>query len=91
MPRPTMRRLAATVLVSAVLTGGLAAGAGTAAAVPVVEPSAGSVAVVESPDLATAMFWATVSVFRATLYPFLVLGEATGSYRPCNHPYGCNM
>ncbi|MCZ4557283.1 hypothetical protein O4215_17080 [Rhodococcus maanshanensis] len=44
MPRPTMRRLAATVLVSAALTGGLAAGAGTAAAVPVDQLPGGSLA-----------------------------------------------
>ncbi|WP_269321346.1 hypothetical protein [Rhodococcus sp. UNC363MFTsu5.1] len=35
MPRPTMRRLAVTVLVSAALTGGLAAGAAAATATPV--------------------------------------------------------
>jgi hypothetical protein len=34
MSRSAMRRLAATVLVSAALTGGLAAGVGTALAVP---------------------------------------------------------
>jgi hypothetical protein len=40
-----MRRLAATVLVSAALAGGLAAGAGTAAAIPVDSlPPAGSIA-----------------------------------------------
>ncbi|MFG1784873.1 hypothetical protein ACGFIU_20750 [Rhodococcus oryzae] len=45
MPRPTMRCLAATVLASAVLTGGLAAGAGTASAVGSLVDGSGSVGV----------------------------------------------
>ncbi|SDE35411.1 hypothetical protein [Rhodococcus tukisamuensis] len=56
MPRPTMRRLAATVLVSAALTGGLAAGAGTASAAPVESlPPTGSVATLPS-DIGAAIF-----------------------------------
>ncbi|MFI6429645.1 hypothetical protein [Rhodococcus oryzae] len=45
MPRPTMRRLAATVLASAALTGGLAAGAGTASAMGSLADGSGSVGV----------------------------------------------
>ncbi|MFC7448717.1 hypothetical protein [Rhodococcus daqingensis] len=71
MPRPTMRRLAATVLVSAALTGGLAAGAGTASASPVESlPPAGSVATL-SADIAAAVFGGLAEL-------------PTGSLRGCN-------
>ncbi|MCZ4557281.1 hypothetical protein O4215_17065 [Rhodococcus maanshanensis] len=44
MPRPTMRRLAATVLASVMLTAGLSAGVSTAATIPANQLPAGSLA-----------------------------------------------
>lgn len=92
MPRPTMRRLAATVVASAVLAGGLAAGSGAASAAP-----AGSLLPAES--VAATSTGSLDGVENLPLYenkfgvlgaPLVLLSYFGGSYEQCDFaPYGC--
>lgn len=89
MPRPTMRRLAATVLVSASLTGGNAAGSGAASAAPANQllsaesVAAGPAGFVDGGDIASRLDLLVSTVG----YKLLV---ATGSASPCGH-FECNQ
>ncbi|MFD4184093.1 hypothetical protein [Rhodococcus sp. NPDC058514] len=92
MPSLTMRRLSATVVASAVLAGGLAAGSGAASAAPagslrpvasVAAASTGSLDGVENLPL----FDSKYGVLGA---PLVLLSYVGGSYEQCNFaPYGC--
>ncbi|MCZ4557282.1 hypothetical protein O4215_17070 [Rhodococcus maanshanensis] len=86
MPRPTMRRLAATVVASAVLAGGLAAGSGAASAAP-----AGSVAAMPTGSTGGVENISPIEFLGGVFFISAIFLASGSAPAPCPTYGGCNM